>query len=699
MVFTLMADCSIPSVYQLVGLRLTVGLIICIIYSNIAENLMTMADYDMQNIQIFIPELHIQKCLVVNLDEKVWEIKERFVQSLQNKLPQSFNYGLFLPPCDGRAGKFLLEDRPIREYPFHDCVAYLELKYKKRVYKMLNIDEKQLEKLHSKLLKVEEMCFMGFDPNFHDNEGKTPLTLVCSLPHSESFIKALVEHGAHIDFRNTDGQTAMHKAAYWSLAENVNCLLELGASPNYRDPLGLTPLYYNMLQSSSKSSVAQMLLYNYSDIAVTDLDGNREIHQACKNGLVQHVDYLIYYGAEINVQNINRNTPLHVCAIHNKPNCARLLLFRGANLTVMNKQNQTPLDVAKILGSHEITKIILNYDPLSTVPYNVKPTFNPRRRSSMLSGQRSSRQASLSNNEYRSVIPASLTPSHMSTSSYKTCPEGIGSGYSTMRRYPAYPPLNINNFEVNIPRTVVIPRDDKGGFGFVLRGATKTGDFTPTLFNPALQKFEGIDLQGMAMKAGLRPGDFLLQVNDIDVHRTPHDQVHELIQSSGDSVTLKVITVDPGSFSFRAAHTMPMNIAHAVREYCPATLLQHKTDINYSLPYRNRRFTNFRFNDGIGDMYGYGDILPLHSAKSVETLNQNNYERFASVKQRISGSKRISMAELERLMERQGQGTSQFQPIPINEDSLPNGNGLKFNSVNDLKRYKKVVCIAQLYHQ
>ncbi|VDO33265.1 unnamed protein product [Brugia timori] len=254
-----------------------------------------MADDDVLNIQIFIPELHIQKCLVVNLDEKVWEIKGRLVQSLQNKLPQSFNYGLFLPPCDGRAGKFLLEDRPIREYPFHDCVPYLELKYKKRVYKMLNIDEKQLEKLHTKsnlkkfmnhialgqLKRTEEMCTAGFDPNFHDNEGKTPLTMVCSLPNNEGFIKTLVEHGAHVDFRNSDGQTPMHKAAYWSLAENVNCLLELGASPNYRDPLGLTPLYYNMLQSSSKSSVAQMLLYNYSDINVTDLDGNHEIHQVC----------------------------------------------------------------------------------------------------------------------------------------------------------------------------------------------------------------------------------------------------------------------------------------------------------------------------------------------------------------------------------------------------------------------------------
>ncbi|VDO26236.1 unnamed protein product, partial [Onchocerca flexuosa] len=252
---------------------------------------------------------------------------------------------------------------------------------------------------------------------------------------------------------------------------------------------------------------------------------------ACKNGLVQHVDYLIYYGAEINVQNINGNTPLHVCAIHNKPNCARLLLFRGANLEIMNNQSQTPLDVAKILGSSEVTKIILNYDPLST----------GSRRPSVLPGQRSSSQASICSNEYRSAILASPTPSHMSISSYKTCPGDINGGYGTMRRYPAYPLLNVNNFEVNIPRTIVIPRDVKGGFGFVLRGATKAGNFTPTLFNPALQKFEGIDLQGMAMKAGLRPGDFLLQVNGIDVHKTPHDQVHKLIQSSGDTVTLKSV--------------------------------------------------------------------------------------------------------------------------------------------------------------
>lgn len=59
---------------------------------------------------------------------------------------------------------------------------------------------------------------------------------------------------------------------------------------------------------------------------------------------------------------------------------------------------------------------------------------------------------------------------------------------------------------------------------------------------PALQFFEGVDMSGMAIKAGLRPGDFLLQINGVDVRTASHDEVVRLIQASGDTITLKVIS-------------------------------------------------------------------------------------------------------------------------------------------------------------
>lgn len=96
-------------------------------------------------------------------------------------MKESFNYGLFCPPQNGKAGKFLDEERRLGDYPFNGPVGYLELKYKRRVYKMLNLDEKQLKALHTRanfrrlleyvnnaqVEKITKMCSKGFDPNFH----------------------------------------------------------------------------------------------------------------------------------------------------------------------------------------------------------------------------------------------------------------------------------------------------------------------------------------------------------------------------------------------------------------------------------------------------------------------------------------------------------------------------------------------------
>ena len=60
----------------------------------------------------------------------------------------------------------------------------LQLKYKRRVYKMLNRDEKQLKALHTRanlrrlldyvsngqVEKITKMCSKGLDPNFHCHE-------------------------------------------------------------------------------------------------------------------------------------------------------------------------------------------------------------------------------------------------------------------------------------------------------------------------------------------------------------------------------------------------------------------------------------------------------------------------------------------------------------------------------------------------
>ena len=126
--------------------------------------------------------------------------------------------------------------------------------------------------------------------------GETPLTLAAGISKNREVLMSLIAGGAHIDFRNSgkyflklfpkislysisEGQTAMHKAAFLSMTENVRALLDLGASPSYKDPIGLTPLYYTMLTPDSQEAVAQMLLSEAAEVGVLDMHSNQELHQ------------------------------------------------------------------------------------------------------------------------------------------------------------------------------------------------------------------------------------------------------------------------------------------------------------------------------------------------------------------------------------------------------------------------------------
>jgi len=60
----------------------------------------------------------------------------------------------------------------------------------------------------------------------------------------------------------------------------LQTLLDLGASPNYKDEHGLTPLYHAVTAlSHAGPQCVQMLLYNRSDVGVVDGVWNTELHQ------------------------------------------------------------------------------------------------------------------------------------------------------------------------------------------------------------------------------------------------------------------------------------------------------------------------------------------------------------------------------------------------------------------------------------
>ncbi|XP_071357431.1 SH3 and multiple ankyrin repeat domains protein 3 isoform X1 [Trachinotus anak] len=347
-------------------------------------------------IRIGIPDLQQTKCMKFNVDAPIWLSKQRILCTLNQSLKDVLNYGLFQPAYNGKAGKFLDEERQLREYPFPSIapVPYLEFRYKRRVYTQTHLDEKQLSKLHTKanlkkfmeyvqqrnIEKVSRFLEKGLDPNFHDPDtGECPLTLAAQLEGCAELIKVLKSGGAHLDFRTKDGITALHKAVRSKNHTALITLLDLGASPDYKDSRGLTPLYHSSMVGGDPYC-CELLLHDHAQVGCVDENGWQEIHQACRYGHVQHLEHLLFYGADMSAQNASGNTALHVCALYNQDSCARVLLFRGANKEIKNYNSQTAFQVAIIAGNFDLAEIIKVHKASDVVPFRETPSYTNRRR-------------------------------------------------------------------------------------------------------------------------------------------------------------------------------------------------------------------------------------------------------------------------------------------------------------------------------
>ena len=53
--------------------------------------------------------------------------KQKVLANLGHDLEDPLNYGLYYPPANGKAGKFLQEERPLRDYPLSGTIGFLEV--------------------------------------------------------------------------------------------------------------------------------------------------------------------------------------------------------------------------------------------------------------------------------------------------------------------------------------------------------------------------------------------------------------------------------------------------------------------------------------------------------------------------------------------------------------------------------------------
>ena len=68
-------------------------------------------------------------------------------------------------------------------------------------------------------------------------------------------------------------------------------MLELGASPNYRDSKNLSPLYHSCAAAATDPAITETLLHDHAHIGAQDLQGWQEVHQVHAQPRGKHFSY------------------------------------------------------------------------------------------------------------------------------------------------------------------------------------------------------------------------------------------------------------------------------------------------------------------------------------------------------------------------------------------------------------------------
>ena len=158
--------------------------------------------------------------------------------------------------------------------------------------------------------RVQSLIKSGFDVNWRDKDGMTPLFPAARNGRTTpAVIALLVSSGADVNARNKVGETPLLYAIDpGGDIENIKALLDEGADPNIHNAEGVTPL----MRASDWGSVhvLRILLQKGAFPDLKRKDGRTALMIAAADGEYESVVLLIAHKANPNLRDNSGNTAL-----------------------------------------------------------------------------------------------------------------------------------------------------------------------------------------------------------------------------------------------------------------------------------------------------------------------------------------------------------------------------------------------------
>ncbi|XP_019641066.1 PREDICTED: death-associated protein kinase 1-like [Branchiostoma belcheri] len=152
----------------------------------------------------------------------------------------------------------------------------------------------------------------------------------------------LIEHGADVEAKRSNGCTALHLASFTGKTGVAELLIEHGADVEAKHSDGGTALHVASLNENT--GVAELLIKHGADVKTRDNYGRTALHMASCEGNTGVAELLIEHGADVEAKHSDGQTALYVASEHGNMGVVELLIKHGADVKTRDNLGRKPLD-------------------------------------------------------------------------------------------------------------------------------------------------------------------------------------------------------------------------------------------------------------------------------------------------------------------------------------------------------------------
>ena len=221
---------------------------------------------------------------------------------------------------------------------------------------------------------VKVLLEAGADPTIVDDVHYSSLHAAVDGRCNKDTLRALIDHGAHIDATRKDGTNALLRACTTGQSKSVIVLLEAGAGVSITKPNGNTCLH-TAIEGKCHKEAVQKIIEQGHNVNNLNKSGKTALFLACQSAQAESVKLLLEKGADPNILDAEDYTGLHAAVYANCRNeTLQEIITHGVYLDAQNIDGQTALWLACSYRQHNSIKILLEAGSNPNIASNDKNT-------------------------------------------------------------------------------------------------------------------------------------------------------------------------------------------------------------------------------------------------------------------------------------------------------------------------------------